>query len=87
MTSNFAFQQSTTLYGALVQQFALLSSNIAGHTKKTVSNATIFVLANLGGFAGPWAYKGNEAKRGYPTGQITTLSLLCVCEGVFAILW
>ncbi|OQV02701.1 hypothetical protein CLAIMM_07851 [Cladophialophora immunda] len=78
---------STTLYGALVQQFALLSSNIAGHTKKTVTNATIFVLANLGGFSGPWAYKGDEAARGYPTGQITTLSLLCASEGVFALLW
>ncbi|KIW73782.1 hypothetical protein PV04_01874 [Phialophora macrospora] len=78
---------STTLYGALVQEFALLSSNIAGHTKKTVTNATIFVLANLGGFCGPWAYKGNEAAEGYPTGQITTLSLLSASVGVFVLLW
>ena len=76
-----------TLYGALVQEFALLSSNIAGHTKKTVTNATIFMLANLGGFCGPWAYKGDEAAEGYPTGQITTLSLLSVSVGVFILLW
>ncbi|KEF57582.1 uncharacterized protein A1O9_05500 [Exophiala aquamarina CBS 119918] len=78
---------STTLYGALVQEFALLSSNIGGHTKKTVINATIFALANLGGFSGPWAYEGNEAARGYPTGQITTLSLLCASVGCFVLLW
>jgi MFS transporter, ACS family, allantoate permease len=79
--------QSSSFYGALVQMFALLSGNIAGHTKKTVVNATIFVLANLGGFSGPWAYKGNEATQGYPTGQITTLSLLSLSAGAFVVLW
>lgn len=74
-------------YGALVQLFSILSSNIAGHTKKTVVNATVFMLANLGGFCGPWAYKGDQKAKGYPTGQITALSLLSVSEAAFAILW
>ncbi|KIW09919.1 hypothetical protein PV08_11695 [Exophiala spinifera] len=77
---------STVVYGALVQMFALLSSNVAGYSKKTVVNATVFVFANCGAFAGPWAYKSDEAARGYPTGQISTLSLLCASAAGFVLL-
>ncbi|KIW37758.1 hypothetical protein, variant [Exophiala oligosperma] len=77
---------SVMVYGALVQMFALLASNVAGYSKKTVVNATIFVFANCGAFAGPWAYKSDEATRGYPTGQITTLSLLCASAAGFVVL-
>lgn len=76
----------TTFYGALVQEFALLAGNVSGHTKKTVMNATIATLANLGGFAGPWAYKGPEAAEGYPTGQKTSLALLSASVGGFILL-
>ncbi|KAK4498080.1 hypothetical protein PRZ48_010736 [Zasmidium cellare] len=78
---------STTFYGALVQQFSLLAANVAGHTKKSVTNATIVLLANLGGFSGPWSYHGDEAAQGYPTGQISALCLMCASEAAFAILW
>ncbi|KAE8449528.1 hypothetical protein EG329_008137 [Mollisiaceae sp. DMI_Dod_QoI] len=77
---------STTFYGAYVQQLSLVSSNIAGHTKKTTLNAAVFVFANIGGFCGPFAYPGSEAERGYPTGQITVLSLMCICEALFLLL-
>ena len=78
--------QSTTFYGAYVQQLSLLSSNIGGHTKKTTVNAMVFVMANLGGFCGPFAYPGSESKIGYPTGQITVLSMMCICEALFLVL-
>ncbi|KAF2162953.1 hypothetical protein M409DRAFT_26805 [Zasmidium cellare ATCC 36951] len=85
--SLYPINQSTTFYGALVQQFSLLAANVAGHTKKSATNATIVLLANLGGFSGPWSYHGSEAQQGYPTGQISTLSLLSASEAAFAILW
>lgn len=83
VTSN----QSTTFYGALVQQFSLLSSNVAGHSKKVVTNGTIFIVANLGSFSGPWAYKGDQATSGYPDGQIASLSLMCASLASFSLLW
>lgn len=67
--------------------YALLSGNIAGHTKKSAVNATVVMLSQLGGFSGPFAYHGDEASRGYPTGQISALCLLCVSEGAFGALW
>ena len=45
------------------------------------------MFANLGGFCGPWAYKGDEKAKGYPTGQISALSLLCGSEAAFLFLW
>ncbi|PMD31885.1 MFS general substrate transporter [Hyaloscypha variabilis F] len=77
---------STTFYGAYVQQLSLISSNVAGHTKKTTLNAAVFVFANIGGFCGPFAYPGSEAEEGYPTGQITVLCLMCISEALFIVL-
>lgn len=106
MYVKLTWNQSTTFYGALVQQFSLLAGNVAGHTKKSVTNATVVLLANLGGFSkstkrrsslwtqadsdsqgGPWSYHGDEAARGYPTGQISALCLMCASEAAFALLW
>jgi len=76
----FDLTQSTFFYGAYVQQLSLLSSNIAGHTKKTTVNALVFIFANAGSIAGPYAYKSDEATKGYPTGQVTVLVMMCGCE-------
>jgi ACS family allantoate permease-like MFS transporter len=78
--------QSTFFYGAYVQQLSLMPSNVAGHTKKTTINAIVFVFANAGSVAGPFAYKSDEAKRGYPTGQITVLVMMCGCEALLFLL-
>lgn len=75
---------STTFYGAYIQQLSLLSSNVAGHSKKTTINAAVFVAANAGAWAGPFAYHGSESSRGYPTGQITVLSLMVASVACFA---
>ncbi|KAL3455420.1 major facilitator superfamily domain-containing protein [Aspergillus heterothallicus] len=78
---------STTFYGSLVQHYSLLAANIAGHSKKTVVMGTVTMMSALGGFSGPWAYKGEQAERGYPDGQIATLSLFAVSVSSYVILW
>jgi hypothetical protein len=70
-----------------VQHYSLLAANIAGHSKKTVVMGTITMMSALGGFSGPWAYKGDQAERGYPDGQIATLSLFAVSVGSYVCLW
>ncbi|KAH8701558.1 major facilitator superfamily domain-containing protein [Talaromyces proteolyticus] len=78
---------STTFYGSLVQHYSLLAANVAGHSKKTAVMATITIMAALGGFSGPWAYKGDQSAEGYPDGQIATLSLFCASILAYIILW
>jgi hypothetical protein len=48
---------------------------------------TITIMSALGGFSGPWAYKGSQASEGYPDGQIATLSLFCASILAYIILW
>jgi ACS family allantoate permease-like MFS transporter len=78
--------QSTFFYGAYVQQLSLMSSNIAGHTKKTTINALVFLFANAGSVAGPYAYKADERAREYPTGQIVVLVMMCGNEVLLSLL-
>jgi hypothetical protein len=74
-------------YGALVQHYSLLAANIAGHSKKTVTNGTITIMAALGGFCGPWAYQGDQAAENYRDGQIATLSLMAASIVAYIFLW
>lgn len=46
---------------------SILTANIAGHTKKVVTNAMIFLGVCAGNIAGPFFYKGDQAPR-YPLG-------------------
>ncbi|KFY80349.1 hypothetical protein V499_00785 [Pseudogymnoascus sp. VKM F-103] len=78
---------STTFYGSLVQHYSLLAANIGGHSKKTIVMGTITIMGALGGFSGPWAYKGSQTAQGYPDGQIATLSLFCASILAYIILW
>lgn len=45
------------------------------------------MMVALGGFSGPWAYKGSQAAQGYPDGQIATLSLFCASILAYTCLW
>jgi hypothetical protein len=85
-TDNNLPSQSATFYGALIQAFALIAANTAGHTKKTIINGIIVIVSNLGGFAGPFAYKGDEAAQNYPTGQISAIVLLVASLAAFILL-
>jgi MFS transporter, ACS family, allantoate permease len=84
---NNSGSKSTTFYGSLVQHYSLLAANIGGHSKKTTVMGTITIMSALGGFSGPWAYKGSQASEGYPDGQIATLSLFCASILAYIILW
>ncbi|KAF1823031.1 MFS general substrate transporter [Dissoconium aciculare CBS 342.82] len=77
---------AATFYGALIQGFSLIAANTAGHTKKTVINGIIVIISNLGGFAGPFAYKAKEAPQNYPTGQISAIVLLVASLVSFTLL-
>ncbi|KAE8421712.1 major facilitator superfamily domain-containing protein [Aspergillus pseudocaelatus] len=46
---------------------SILTANIAGHTKKVVTNAMIFIGVCAGNIAGPFFYKETQAPR-YPLG-------------------
>lgn len=48
---------------------------------------TITIIAALGGFGGPWAYRGSQTAQGYPDGQIATLCLFCASIVAYIILW
>ncbi|KAL3452126.1 hypothetical protein BJX65DRAFT_267571 [Aspergillus insuetus] len=48
---------------------------------------TITMMSALGGFSGPWAYKGDQAERGYPDGQIATMALFAISVGSYVCLW
>ncbi|KAK2807940.1 hypothetical protein FQN50_005182 [Emmonsiellopsis sp. PD_5] len=78
---------SATFYGALVQHYSLIAANVAGHSKKTVITATITIMANLGSFCGPWAYKGEQAATGYRDGQIATVTLMAASIVAYGLLW
>lgn len=61
-------------------QFALMASNIAGHTKRAAANAVFFVGYSIGFIVGPQFFLGSEAPR-YPTGfktMIVTYSIVCL---------
>ena len=75
-----------TFYGAYIQSVSLVSSNVAGHTKKTTVNAITGTLAYVGAVAGPFAFKGEEAHLAYPTGMATVLSMLVVVFSCFVLL-
>jgi hypothetical protein len=46
---------------------SILTANIAGHTKKVVTNAMIFIGVCAGNIAGPFFYRGDQAPQ-YPLG-------------------
>lgn len=70
-------------YGSVIQAFALLTSNLAGHTKKTTVMAVIFIISNAGGIGAPFAFKGAQAAEGYPSGMIPLFCLTVIAEFSF----
>ncbi|KAF2104482.1 MFS general substrate transporter [Rhizodiscina lignyota] len=65
---------------ALPLQFSLVSSNIAGHTKRSVSNAVMFLGYATGFIIGPQFFLQSESPR-YPTGfktMMITFAISCI---------
>lgn len=57
--------------------FSWTFANTAGHTKKTVTTAMLFVGLCVGNIVGPQLYLTQEAPR-YQTGLLGNLAVLCV---------
>jgi hypothetical protein len=85
-TSNVSWQ-TVFFYGSPIQTFGLLASNVAGYTKKTTANAMVFTMSSIGGVSGPFAFKGSEASKGYPTGMIIVMVSMVAAEISLAGLW
>ena len=79
--------QSVFFYGAYIHSVSLVSSNVAGHTKKTTMNALIGTFAYVGAIVGPFSFRGEEAAIGYPTGMTTVLCMMVViCASFIALM-
>lgn len=50
-------------------------------------NGAVTIMANLGSFSGPWAYKGSQASIGFRDGQIVTVTLMGASIISYSILW
>lgn len=70
-----------------MQVVSLITSNIAGNTKKTVVSAMATTFSYIGAVIAPFVFKGEEEHEGYPTGIKTLLSLFAVSEAVLLLLW
>lgn len=55
----------------------LLSSNIAGSTKRSVASGWVFVCYCVGQIAGPQFFKSTEAPK-YPSGIVAMLCAFCI---------
>lgn len=62
-----AFYFTNCASGLSPMLFSLVTSNIAGHTKRATANAILFIGYCLGFICGPQFFLGPEAPR-YPTG-------------------
>lgn len=65
--------------------FALTTTNIAGHTKRAVASAILFVGYSIAFIIGPQLFIASEAPQ-YPTGfksMIIMFSIACLAPGIY----
>ena len=63
----FCYYLTGSYNASFVIILSILTANIAGHTKKVVTNAMIFLGVCAGNIAGPFFYKDDQAPQ-YPLG-------------------
>ncbi len=71
--------------GSLPMMFALTTTNIAGHTKRSVANAIMFVGYSIAFIIGPQFFRSTEAPY-YQTAfetNIITFSIACLSPGAY----
>ncbi|KAF1963481.1 membrane transporter [Byssothecium circinans] len=73
-------QASPTAFVALL---SLISSNVAGYTKKTTVAAMYLIGYCVGNIIGPQTFKAKDAPR-YVPAEITIIVCWCVCLGILA---
>lgn len=57
---------------------SILTSNVGGSTRKTVLTSCNYIFSTVGAVVAPFAYKGEEAAKGFPTGIITVLVFMII---------
>lgn len=65
---------------------SLAQANTAGHTKKNVQFAILYIGYAVGNLIGPQTFRANQAPA-YTGGVIAMLICYCVCIGLMAVYW
>ncbi|KAH8664252.1 allantoate permease [Xylariales sp. PMI_506] len=82
-----AFYCTNFTNGSLPMMFALTTTNVAGHTKRAVASAVLFIGYSIAFIIGPQFFISTEAPE-YPTGFKTMLILFlvaCLAPGLYVL--
>jgi MFS family permease len=75
-----------TYFGPYVVGISLAQANTAGHTKKNVQFAILYIGYAVGNLIGPQTFRASQAPA-YTGGVIAMLVCYCVCIGLMAVYW
>ncbi|RDL33049.1 Uncharacterized protein BP5553_08488 [Venustampulla echinocandica] len=75
-----------TYFGPYVVGISLAQANTAGHTKKTVVFAILYIGYAVGNLIGPQTFRESQAPA-YTGGFIAMIACYCVCIGLMALYW
>ncbi|BFZ63539.1 hypothetical protein YB2330_004664 [Saitoella coloradoensis] len=75
-----------TYFGPYVVGISLAQANTAGHTKKTVSYAVLYIGYAVGNLIGPQTFRASQAPA-YTGGTVAMLVCYCVCIALMAGYW
>jgi len=75
-----------TYFGPYVVGISLAQANTAGHTKKTVVFAILYIGYAVGNLIGPQTFRANQAPE-YVGGTISMIVCYCVAIGLISVYW
>lgn len=75
-----------TYFGPYVIGIGLGQANTAGHTKKTVTFAILYIGYAVGNLIGPQTFRANQAPA-YTGGVVAMIVCYCVCIGLISLYW
>lgn len=65
---------------------SLAQANTAGHTKKNVQFAILYIGYAVGNLIGPQTFRANQAPA-YTGGVVAMLVCYCICIGLMSVYW
>ncbi|SGZ57760.1 CIC11C00000003995 [Sungouiella intermedia] len=77
---------TSMLVVTLIVVESLIASNVAGHTKKVVTNAIFLIGYCAGNLIGPQTFKEDQAPQ-YTSACIAMVVCACICMGIMILLW
>lgn len=75
-----------TYFGPYVVGISLGQANTAGHTKKSVVFAILYIGYSLGNFTGPFTFQADQAPE-YVGGTVAMIVSYCVAAGLAVLYW